>query len=122
MRIAVGGFHHETNTFAPSKADLAAFTTPGGWPALCRGPQLFAATAGINLPITGFVEAARAKGHELFPLAWANATPSNVVTEEAYETIAGQILEDIGRLEGLDAVYLDLHGAMVTEHLEDGEG
>jgi microcystin degradation protein MlrC len=122
VRIAVGGFHHETNTFAPSKADLAAFTTPGGWPALCRGSQLFAATAGINLPITGFVEAAREKGHELFPLAWANATPSNVVTEAAYETIAGQILEDLARLEGLDAVYLDLHGAMVTEHLEDGEG
>jgi len=122
VRIAVGGFHHETNTFAPSKADLKAFTTPGGWPALCRGPQLFAATHGINLPITGFVEAARAAGHECLPLAWANATPSNVVTEEAYETIAGQILEDLGRLEGLDALYLDLHGAMVTEHLEDGEG
>ena len=25
-RIAVGGIQHETNTFAPSKADLAAFT------------------------------------------------------------------------------------------------
>ncbi len=122
MHIAVGGFHHETNTFAPSKADLTAFTTAGGWPALCRGEQLFVSTAGINLPITGFNEAARAAGHQLYPLVWANATPSNVVTEEAYETIVGQLLEDLGRLEGLDALYLDLHGAMVTEHLEDGEG
>lgn len=122
MRIAVGGFHHETNTFAPSKADMAAFTTPGGWPALCRGEQLFVSTAGINLPVTGFIDAARAAGHTLLPLVWGNATPSNVVTEEAYETIVGQMLEDLGRIEGPDALYLDLHGAMVTEHLEDGEG
>jgi len=32
--IAVGGFQHETNTFAPSKADYAAFEQGGGWPAL----------------------------------------------------------------------------------------
>lgn len=120
--IAVGGLHHETNTFAPSKADLAAFTTPGGWPALCRGEGLFTATAGINLPITGFIEAAQKAGHDLKPLVWANATPSNVVTEEAYETIVGQLLEDLATLKDLDALYLDLHGAMVTEHLQDGEG
>lgn len=122
LTIAVGGFHHETNTFAPSKADLKAFTTPGGWPALCRGEGLFQATAGINLPVTGFIEKARAAGHSLKPLVWGNATPSNVVTKEAYETIVGQMLEDLDRLKDLDAIYLDLHGAMVTEHLQDGEG
>ncbi len=122
LTIAVGGFHHETNTFAPTKADLAAFTTPGGWPALCRGEGLLPATAGINLPITGFVEAAQADGHGLRPLVWSNASPSNVVTEEAYETIVGWMLEDLAAQRGLDAIYLDLHGAMVTEHLEDGEG
>lgn len=122
LTIAIGGLHHETNTFAPTKAGLAAFTTPGGWPALCRGEGLLPATAGINLPITGFADAARAAGHALKPLVWANASPSNVVTEEAYETIVGQLLEDLAKLKGLDALYLDLHGAMVTEHLEDGEG
>ena len=30
-RIAVGGMQHETNTFAPSKADYAAFEDGGGW-------------------------------------------------------------------------------------------
>lgn len=81
--------------------------------------------AGFNIPITGFIEAARSLGHELLPLSWANATPSAQVTEAAYESIAGQIVEDLGALAAggaLDAVYLDLHGAMVTEHLEDGEG
>ena len=32
------------------------------------------------------------------------------------------LLEDLARAGPLDALFLDLHGAMVTEHLEDGEG
>ena len=121
-RIAIGGFQHETNTFAPSKATFEDFTRGGAWPGLTRGPALFEAVAGINLPIAGFIERARDGGHELLPLSWAQATPSAEVTQDAYERIAGQILEDLGALRHVDAVYLDLHGAMVAEHLEDGEG
>ena len=36
MRIAIAGFQHETNTFAPSKATYADFERGGGWPALQR--------------------------------------------------------------------------------------
>jgi len=32
------------------------------------------------------------------------------------------MIEGIGAAGPLDAVYLDLHGAMVTEHFDDGEG
>ena len=49
--IAVGGFQHETNTFAPSKADFEAFARGDKWPALTRGDALFEAVAGINIPI-----------------------------------------------------------------------
>ena len=121
-RIAIGGFQHETNSFAPTKASFEEFAQAGGWPGLTRGPALFDAVAGINLPISGFIEEARQAGHELMPLSWAQATPSADVTEDAFERIAGQILEDLRDLRHLDAVYLDLHGAMVCEHLEDGEG
>jgi microcystin degradation protein MlrC len=121
-RIAVGGFQHETNTFAPSKATFEDFERAGAWPGLTRGPALFEAVAGVNLPVAGFIAEARADGHELLPLSWAQATPSAEVTEEAYERIAGQIVEDLRTFRHLDGVYLDLHGAMVAEHLEDGEG
>jgi len=121
-RIAIGGFQHETNTFAPSKATFEDFQRAGAWPGLTRGPTLFEAVAGINLPIAGFIERARRAGHELLPLSWTQATPSAEVSEDAYERIAGQIIEDLRELRHLDAVYLDLHGAMVAEHLEDGEG
>jgi len=122
VKIAVAGFQHETNTFAPTKADYAAFVAGGGWPSISRGEALFSATDGINLPIAGFTEAARAAGHQLVPLSWAAASPSAHVTESAFERICGQILEDLRAARGIDAVYLDLHGAMVTEHYQDGEG
>ena len=40
MRIFVAGFHHETNTFAPSVADWAAFEAGAGYPAYARGPAM----------------------------------------------------------------------------------
>jgi microcystin degradation protein MlrC len=121
MRIAVGGFQHETNTFAPTKADYAAFEQADSWPALSRGDALFDAVAGINLPIAGFIEAAQGQGHRLLPLSWCSATPSAHVTEDAFERIAALLLEGIAAAKP-DALYLDLHGAMVTEQHEDGEG
>jgi microcystin degradation protein MlrC len=121
MRIAVGGFQHETNTFAPSKADFDAFARGGGWPPLLRDGEVFDGVAGINLPIAGFVDAMKAR-HQLVPTAWAAASPSAHVTEDAFERIAGLIVDALKRAGTVDAVYLDLHGAMVTEHLDDGEG
>lgn len=121
-RIAFGGFQHETNTFAPSKATYDDFLKPGAWPGLTRGEALFDAIAGINIPVAGYVEAARAQGHDLLPLTWTNATPSAHVTEDAYERIAAMLLEDLAALKDLDALFLDLHGAMVAEHVDDGEG
>ena len=120
-RIAVGGFQHETNTFAPVKADFEAFAQADAWPPLIRGDGLFDAVAGINLPLAGFVEAAQAVGHVLLPLSWCSASPSAHVTKDAFERISAMLVEDISTAKP-DAVYLDLHGAMVTEHLQDGEG
>ena len=121
-RIAIGGFQHETNTFAPTKATFEDFARPGGWPGLTRGAAIFPAMDGANLPIAGFIDAARALGHELLPLSWAQATPSAHVTDDAFERIVGQIVDDLAALGGVDGVYLDLHGAMVSESHEDGEG
>jgi microcystin degradation protein MlrC len=121
-RIAVGGFLHETNTFAPSKASFGMFLQGGGWPALSEGEAMFPALRNVNVSASGFIEAGHAAGWEIVPLVWAAATPSAHVTEDAYERIAGRMLDDLKKAGLVDAVYLDLHGAMVCEHLDDGEG
>ena len=121
-RIAVGGFQHETNTFAPREAPFSEFARHDGWPGLTRGEGLFDAVAGINLPVAGFIEAAKPRDHTLIPLLWCSAEPSSYVTRDAFERIAAMLCEDLAAKGPFDGVYLDLHGAMVVEHYEDGEG
>lgn len=121
-RITVGGFQHETNTFAPVKASFAEFERASGWPGLARGDAMLAAVDGVHIPITGAIDALRAAGSEIVPLCWSAATPSAHVTRDAFERIAKMLLDDLAAAGPFDGVYLDLHGAMVCEHLEDGEG
>jgi microcystin degradation protein MlrC len=121
MRIAIGGFQHETNTFAPARATYAHFERDGGWPGLRRGGAIMDTMVERNLPIAGFIEHMKGSRHHLLPTTWASAEPSAHVTRDAFERIAAMIVDGI-RDAAPDAVYLDLHGAMVAEHLDDGEG
>jgi microcystin degradation protein MlrC len=121
-RIAVGGFLHETNTFAPTKATYDDFVHGGGWPAMAQGTDVLKVMRNINIGLAGFVEQAEAQGWEMVPTIWCAASPSAHVTKDAYERIAETIVDGIKAAGSIDAVYLDLHGAMVTEHLDDGEG
>ena len=121
-RVAVGGFLHETNTFAPTKATYDDFVHGGGWPSMALGVDVLGVMRRINVGLAGFVEQAEANGWELVPTISCGASPSAHVTEDAYERIVKVMVEGIRAAGPLDAVYLDLHGAMVTEHLDDGEG
>jgi microcystin degradation protein MlrC len=121
-RIAIGGFQHETNTFAPSKADYAAFEAGGGWPGAQYGEPIFTAVEGANIPAAGAIQALRQLGHSLVGTAWAAASPSAHVTADAFERIAGEMVKRLQAAGPVDAVYLDLHGAMVVDTFDDGEG
>ncbi|ACC76563.1 M81 family metallopeptidase [Paraburkholderia caribensis] len=118
--ILIAGFQHETNTFAPSKAGYEDFERGGAFPPMTRGDDILA-LRDVNIPVGGFICAAEAAGHRLLPVIWAGATPSAHVTRDAFERISGEIVTAAAR-RNFDAVYLDLHGAMVSEHLDDGEG
>ncbi|MGO8857982.1 MAG: M81 family metallopeptidase [Steroidobacteraceae bacterium] len=120
-RIAIGGWQHETNTFAPFDTDYAAFEMADGWPALVEGPPMIEAVAGINMPIEGFIQAAK-QGAELVPTLWTSAEPGGYVTDDAFERIAQRLCNGIKAAGALDGVYLDLHGAMVTRGYHDAEG
>lgn len=121
-RVAFGGFLHETNTFAPSMAGMEAFLQGGGWPPLARGEAIFAAVKNVNVGAAGFVDSARSRDWKLVPTLWCAASPSAHVTSEAFEALAGELVERITAALPLDGVYLDLHGAMVAQNHDDGEG
>ena len=119
-KILIAGFQHETNTFAPSPATYESFVRGEGHPPMARGDAVLA-IRDVNLPIGGFIQASERQGHTLLPVIWTAASPSAQVTEDAYERIVGEIVAAAGE-GGFDAIYLDLHGAMVAQHVDDGEG
>ncbi len=121
-RIAVGGFLHETNTLRRPRRPIEAFVHGGGWPSMTHGADVLKVMRGINVGLAGFIEEAETRGWKLIPTIACGASPSAHVTRDAFERIVGEMIDGIRPRCPLDAVYLDLHGAMVTEHLDDGEG
>jgi len=118
MRLLIAVMQHETNTFSPVPTPLARFgrgrTPPGGADAI-------AAYRGTGTAAGAYLDLAEKAGADVvFPIA-AHAPPSGPVEDRAFEEIAGAICAEVSR-GGFDGIMLDLHGAMVTESLEDGEG
>ena len=122
-RIAVAGFQHETNTFGATKADLPEFEKADSWPGILYEDDVISGLQGMNIPMAGFIDAAQHDHDiEIIPILWCAAEPSAHVTRSAFETITSRIRTALRDLAPLDGIYLDLHGAMVTEDVDDGEG
>ncbi len=122
MRVAIGGFLHETNTFAEAHTTYEDFAAPDAWPGIVRADEIAPAVRGLNLPMAGFLAQAETLGFDLVPTIWASASPSGLVTQSAFETIVDELVERLAAAGRVDAVFLDLHGAMVCEHIDDGDG
>lgn len=118
-KIAIAGFQHETNTFAPLPTTYDKFDQGGAWPAMQRGEALIDNLVDLNMPMSGFLR--EAKDFDLLPILWTFAEPGGFVSDEAFERIGGMIVDAIAGADDLDGIFLELHGAMVTESHEDGE-
>lgn len=116
MKIVAARLNHETNTFSPVPTPLAAFGPDG--PAF--GPAAFEQGRGTRTGLGAFIAAAEARGDRIEVAVNATANPSGPVDDAAYETLAGAIVD--AAAAGCDLILLDLHGAMVTRSLVDGEG
>ncbi|MFO1055881.1 MAG: M81 family metallopeptidase [Dongiaceae bacterium] len=116
VRVFLAGLFHETHCFVPERTGLDRFRIERG-EALCR-------REGDGSQIDGFLEVARRAGWEVHPGAAYTATPSGIVEDRVFEQFWGEVEREarIAAGRGLDAIYLSLHGAMVTESLEDAEG
>ncbi len=125
MRIAIGGFLHESHSFAPRPTTYRDFVEPGGFPPLCHGPALIPALRGTSLPSAGAIAVLEAAGATIVPLAWCFANPAGPVEDEAFERIVALncALLSLALDDGpLDGVYLDLHGAALADSFPDAEG
>jgi microcystin degradation protein MlrC len=123
MRIAIGGISHETSTFARKPTTLRDFETGFG---LYRGHDMITRFRGANICSGGFIEGVDKHGFEVVPLLWAFAYPSGLIVREDYEALKQELLDrwraDEAARGPVDGVLLDLHGAMVVEGIDDGDG
>ena len=110
-RIAVGGMLHESNTYSKLKTGLAEFDKRG----LFRGDEIINEFEHANNEITGYIQGGKEYGFELYPTIVGWAVPSGPVTDEAFDTITGELIERLKAAPKLDGLLLALHGAMVTE-------
>jgi microcystin degradation protein MlrC len=113
-QVLLAGLYHETNTFAPDVTDAARFTVQ-------RGPALLDC-AGDGSPIDGFLEVAAESGWTVVPALSVSAMPSGPVSDAVFESFWTDLAAAVVRGSTLDAIFLAVHGAMVTESLDDPEG
>lgn len=115
-RILLAGLFHETHTFLADKTTAADCT-------VTRGDDLLA-LAGNGSPLAGFLEVAQAQAWKVCPTIDLRAMPGGMVTAAVFEDYWRELAERATPFlrDGIDAIYLVLHGAMACEHLPDVEG
>ncbi|QDU18180.1 M81 family metallopeptidase [Urbifossiella limnaea] len=116
MRIAVGGFMHESNTFSRSAADLDRFREGS----LTYGAALVPVWREAHHEVGGFLEGAETYGFDVVPLAMAWATPSGPVADALFEHVSDALVTGV-RMAQPDGVLVALHGAMVTPTYPDAD-
>lgn len=123
MRIAAGGILHETSTCVETPTTMSQFEYDAG---IIRGSDMLERFRGTNVCTGGFIEGADKYGFDLVPLLRASAFPNGLIVREDYELLRSELLERLAAAEHdggpVDGVLLDLHGAMVVDGIDDGDG
>lgn len=117
MRIAVGGFSHETNTYATAcsgPTPLEAFRVH-------RGEEIVATYGGTGSYLGGILDAVDDLGGSAVPALHAIAEPSGTIAASAYGRLRSELLDHLERCLPVDGVALELHGAAVAEGVDDVE-
>ncbi|WP_245430778.1 M81 family metallopeptidase [Mesorhizobium sp. WSM3868] len=117
--VLTAEFKHESNTFNRNLTDYAEFY--GKF--LYFGQEAIAKRSDANTELAGFLDSAGKYGWQVNHVLSTTAEPSGMVTRDAFDRLAGHIVEAAKRCkDNLSGVLLGLHGAMVTEFCEDGKG
>ena len=117
--VLTAEFIHESNTFKMGLTQLRAFEVD----LLKEGDVAIAERGDAPTELAGFLDGAREAGWKVSHVISAHAEPGSKVSREAFDYVADRICAAVeAKKETLDGILLGLHGAMVTEFCEDGEG
>ena len=108
-KIAIAGLGIESSTFSPATTNESAFHAKTGDSIFERYPFLFKDSI------------LRQKANWK-PILIGKALPGGIVTREAYESLVSQTLKSLEEKGPYDGVFLDIHGAMSVQGIDDAEG
>ena len=117
MKVGIAMMSHETNTFSPVITDLARFS--GGRDEPMRGDVAIKTFTDTASCLGGYIKVATERGVEIEHGIAAGAPPSGPVENDTFEYMCDAI---VALAQGVEALLLDLHGAMATKTYQDGEG
>ncbi|SDZ57175.1 Microcystin degradation protein MlrC, contains DUF1485 domain [Jannaschia faecimaris] len=116
FRILSAEIVHETNTFNIHPTTIKSFQDRY----LLDGDQAIATRGSKNTELAGLLDTGRDHGWDITHVISAAAGPGGVVTRDAFDRLTAPLIAASAR--DWDGVFLMLHGAMVTDFCEDGEG
>lgn len=105
MRIAIGSLQCEGNSLTPVYTRFEDFD-------YAAGEAMFEKIKVMEL--------LNERGVEVVPTIYAHALPGGAVIKEDYLRLVGEIVDGIPA-EGIDGVWLYLHGAMCVQEIGSGE-
>ncbi len=117
MKLFTALLGTETNTFSPFLTGLQNFEQTY----LIRNGNHGDAPASIAVPMVRWREMAQARGWEVVESLAAFAVPAGITLRPIYEALRDEILADLRAALPVDAVLLNMHGAMVAEGYDDCE-
>jgi len=115
-KIFLSGIYHETHTFLSQPTTLKDFI-------INIGDDIIKQNTGNGSPTDGFIEFASKKSWDIISGIQMAARPSGIVDEEAEHFFDTNFFEKLEQhYENIDAIFLILHGAMVSKNHDDFEG
>ncbi len=117
MKVLVGHFSHEANTFAEELTDFKKYTARGG----LFGSDVITKSEGTSVYMGGIIQACREENIEMIPTC-AHSCAAPVLTRECVDRMMDTILPVCeAHKHELDGICIALHGAGVAEGIDDLE-
>ena len=110
-KIAIGGLHHESDTFNPivtGKKDIF----------VSRGEEILSFKS--RNAISGIIATLKDE-YELIPTVFARAVPNGEWDRSYYEELRDEMLDTIKKALPLDGICLALHGSMRVKEIGPAE-
>lgn len=117
FKVLTAEVFHETNTFSIHPTDESAFRNRFFLP----NEAALKERGNANTELAGFLDASGAHDWNMTHVLSVNAEPSGMVTRGAFDWFCDPIVERASDGD-FDGILLALHGAMVPDFCEDGEG